>query len=121
MAYTVTTVDTGGNAGVGTGYVVEANGGVPRKVCDDCEIHQWTRDDRHLLILDKNYKAISMVDIESGNRVAVITANENLGRPVIAPNERWIMFGNGQRVLLAPLHTNQISPEHEWTGGDRNG
>jgi eukaryotic-like serine/threonine-protein kinase len=116
VAYTVTTVDMGGNAGPGVGYVIEANGGVPRKVCDECEVHQWTRDDHHVVILEKNYKAISIVNIESGARVSVITSDEErFSRPVIAPNERWIMFGTAQRISLAPLYSDRNSPEREWT------
>ena len=42
VAYTVTKVDTGGSSGPGDGYVVATERGVPRKVCEDCIVENWS-------------------------------------------------------------------------------
>ena len=44
VGYTLTKVQTGGDAGLGDGYVLATTGGVQQKVCDNCEVSTWTPD-----------------------------------------------------------------------------
>jgi len=43
VAYTVTKVVTGGDAGYGDVLIVPSAGGVPRKVCENCQAAAWVR------------------------------------------------------------------------------
>jgi Tol biopolymer transport system component len=118
VAYTVTTVDIGGNSGGGAGYVVEVAGGAPRKVCEECQIYQWTRDNRQVVITEQGDKVMSRVDLATGAHVPVIVASSYLDRPLLSPNERWLVFNtdfsSDRKVLVAPLYDDRATPESEW-------
>jgi hypothetical protein len=53
VGYTVTKVNVGGTTGPGTGYVIGVASGAPRRVCDDCQVWQWTKDNSEILITEK--------------------------------------------------------------------
>ena len=115
VAYTVTTVDIGGNSGAGTGYVVDLAGGAPRKVCDDCQIYQWTRDNRHVVITEQGDRVMSRVDLASGVRVPIIQASSYIDRPLLSPNQRWLIFNTDfnqdRRVFVARLYDDRPTPD----------
>jgi eukaryotic-like serine/threonine-protein kinase len=112
VGYTVTTVELGGQAGPGTGYVVETAGGAPRRVCDDCEIYQWSRDNTHLYVVDRG-AVVTRLDLASGSRTQVIAASA-VDRPLLSPNERWLVFNSRRKVFVAPLYPDRATPEEEW-------
>jgi Tol biopolymer transport system component len=118
VAYTVTTVDVGGNSGAGAGYVVDLAGGAPRKVCDGCQIYQWTRDNRHVVITEQDDRVMSRVDLATGVRVPIIQASSYIDRPLLSPNQRWLIFNTDfnqdRRVFVARLYDDRATPENEW-------
>jgi hypothetical protein len=111
----VTTVDTGGAAGPGDGYVVETAGGVPRRVCEACQVDLWTRNNRHVVINER--QALVRVDVATGNRVPLVTVSAGLlDRPMFGPNGRWMTFNLTRRgVFVAPVYADRASQEAEWT------
>jgi hypothetical protein len=131
VAYTVTMVNLGGAQGPGVSYVVETAGGAPRRVCDNCQIYQWSRDNSQLFIVERRTQ-ITRLDLASGSRTPVVAAvagpNEvdDIDRPLLAPNERWMVFNSGRRVFVAPLYPDRATPETEWitvhrsTGAERS-
>ena len=94
-------------------------GGVPRKVCDDCQIYQWTRDNSHIVITEQGDRVMSRVNLATGARLPVIVGSAYIDRPLLSPNERWLVFNTDfttdRRVLVAPLHDDRATPESEWT------
>jgi Tol biopolymer transport system component len=60
IAYTQDSNVTGGFS-AGTGYVIETSGGVPRKVCDACELHGFLADNQHVLVALNDRHAIRVV------------------------------------------------------------
>ena len=64
IAYTQDSHVTGGSAG--TGYVIETSGGVPRKVCDACELHGFLADTQRVLVALNDGHAIRVIDIRTG-------------------------------------------------------
>jgi serine/threonine protein kinase len=84
VAYTETAVNRGGGGGPGTGYVVEVAHGAPRRACDDCEVSQFTRDNRQLVITEQGSRVVSRVDLGTGSRTPLITGSR-VSRPLLAP------------------------------------
>jgi len=123
VGYTVTKVNTGGTAGIGTGYVIGVASGTPRRVCDDCQVWQWMKDNRHILITETNDTVLNRFDLATGTRVPIIVASSNIDRPFIAPNEQWMVFNalyrgsdenGGPKVFVAPLYQDRPTPVPEW-------
>jgi eukaryotic-like serine/threonine-protein kinase len=115
VAYTVTATETGGAAGPGAGYIVESNGGVPKKVCDRCEISLWTRDDRQIVIVEPGSNGFTRLDVRTGARTPLVTTTRIIDRPMFGPNGAWVTFNGGGGVQLAPVHPDRPSGEDEWT------
>jgi Tol biopolymer transport system component len=114
VAYTVSKTDTGGNSGPGAGYVVEATGGAPRKLCDDCQVWGLTRDNRRIVITEQSNRVMSRMDLATGARVPAIVASAYIDRPLLSPNERWLVFNADSKVFAAELHDDRATPESEW-------
>jgi Tol biopolymer transport system component len=123
VAYTITTENRGGDAGPGAGYVVEAAGGAPRQVCDECQIYQWSRDNTQVFAVDQR-EGLVRLDLATGSRMPVVAPATRpsrvdasglaVDRPLLAPNGRWLAFIYGRTVFTAPLHTDRATPESEW-------
>ncbi len=130
VAYTVSKTNVGGNAGPGAGYVVETVGGAPRKVCDDCQIYQWTRDNSQVVMTEQDDRVMSRVNLATGAHVPSIVSSSFIDRPLLSPNERWLVFNTDfntdRRVFAAPLYADRATPESEWitihssVGGERS-
>jgi hypothetical protein len=92
IAYTQNSEVTGGSAG--TGFVVETAGGVPRQVCDGCEMHGFLADNQSVLAALNDGHAIRLIDVRSGRArdLVVATAGQRLDRPHASPDDRWLAF-----------------------------
>jgi len=116
VGYTVTTTETGGSAGPGTGYVVETSGGVPQQVCDNCEINLLTRDARRVIVTEPGRRAFFVIDMQTRERTTLVAALQGpLDRPLIAPNGQWLTFNNIRGVYSAPLLHDRAAGERDWT------
>jgi hypothetical protein len=114
VAYTLTNVQTGGNAGLGDGYVLETTGGVPRKMCDNCEAVAWTTDGQ--LVFDTGgRKTLERVSLKTGERYPLIDSSASVDRPLFGPNGTWMIFNMEGRIVRAPVHPDRGSAESEWT------
>jgi hypothetical protein len=83
-----------GVASIGTGFVIETSGGVPRKICDECSLHGFLADNRHVLMALKDGHAIRVVDARTGAARDLVTGTggERLDRPHVSPDGRWLAF-----------------------------
>jgi Tol biopolymer transport system component len=115
VAYTVTATETGGLGGPGAGYIVESSGGVPKKVCDRCEISLWTRDDQQVVIVEPGSNGFVRLDVRTGVRTPLVTTTRTIDRPMFGPNGAWVTFNGGGGVQLAPVHPDRPAGEDEWT------
>ncbi len=57
---------------------------------------------------------MSRVDVATGSRLPMIVASENVDRPLLSPNQQWLVFNSARRVLVAPLYVDRATPEREW-------
>jgi Tol biopolymer transport system component len=103
VAYTVTTIDEGGNAGPGAGYVIATSEGTPRKVCDECQIYQWTRDDGALILLEGSPFRATLLTLKTRQHAVVLSDPGVIDRPILSPDGRWISFGSANAEKLAPF------------------
>jgi serine/threonine protein kinase len=113
-AYTITKVDIGGNGGPGDGYVVETSGGAPRKICENCQVDQWTRDGRFALVVEDDGRRVSRLEVTTGKRILLLEGSEPIDRVLFGPDGRWMTFNVPQHVYLAPVHADRASTENEW-------
>jgi hypothetical protein len=92
IAYTQDSRLTGG--ALGTGYVIETSGGVPRKVCDSCALHGFLADNERVLLALDDGHAIRTIDVRTGatRDLAVAEAGTRLDRPHASPDDRWLAF-----------------------------
>ena len=128
VAYTITRVVTGGDAGFGDVLIVQSAGGVPRKVCESCQAAAWVRDNQQLVITEgPSYNTLMRVNVTSGERTPmVVVSSGSVDRPLFGPNGRWVTFNSNQGVFVAPVYADRASSESEWTklvalnGGERS-
>jgi Tol biopolymer transport system component len=114
-AYTVTKVDTGGNDGPGDGFVVETARGAPRQICSDCQMDQWTRDGRFVIVAEENRRRISRIEVATGKRLPLLEGDEEMDRLQFGPDGRWMTFNVRGHVYLAPVDPEIASSKDQWT------
>jgi len=114
-AYTITYVDAGGTDGPGDGYVVDTSGGAPRKVCENCQLGQWTRDGRFVLVAEPSHRRIDRLEIATGKRIPLLQSSLGMDRVLFGPDGRWMTFNVPQQIYVAPVHQDRGSSEDEWT------
>jgi dipeptidyl aminopeptidase/acylaminoacyl peptidase len=114
VGYTVTKVQTGGDAGLGDGYVLETSGGVPRKICEDCEVSAWTPDGQ-LIFNTSDRRKLVRLDVRTGERYDLIDAPEAVDRPMFGPDGRWVIFNVPGQIVRAPVYPDRAAPQAEWT------
>ena len=111
IAYTRNSDATGGSAG--TGFVIETAGGVPRRVCDGCEMHGFLADHQSVLAALNDGHAIRLIDVRTGNArdLVVAAAGERLDRPHASPDGRWLAFRR-QSNSVGKSFVVRLSPDH---------
>ena len=114
-AYTVTKVDTGGTGGPGDGYVVETTRGAPRQICDNCQLDQWTRDGRLVVVAEEGGRRLSRLDVATGKRILLLEGAEPMDRLQFGPDGGWMTFNVAGHVYLAPVHSDTASSKEQWT------
>ena len=82
-AYTVTKVDTGGTDGPGDGFVVETTRGAPRQICSNCQLDQWTRDGRFVIVAEQGRRHLSRIDMATEKRVLFVGGRRSYGSTAI--------------------------------------
>ncbi len=114
IAYTQDSNVTGGSAG--TGYVIETSGGVPRKVCDACELHGFLADNQRVLVALNDRHAIRVVDTRTGAARDLVVAENGgrLDRPHASPDDRWLAFrrtrGTAGKTVVVRLTSGRPVP-----------
>jgi dipeptidyl aminopeptidase/acylaminoacyl peptidase len=97
----------------GTGYVVEASGGVPRKVCEACELHGFLADNKRVLAQLGDGHAIRVIDSTTGAAHDVVVAENGsrLDRPHASPDDRLLAFrrarGGMSKTFVVPLTSDR--------------
>ena len=111
IAYTQDSNVSGGSAG--TGFVIETAGGVPRKVCDACELHGFLADNHSVLAALNDGHAIRLIDVRTGRTrdLAVAAAGARLDRPHASPDDRWLAFRR-QSNSVGKSFVVPLSPDH---------
>ena len=118
VAYTITRVVTGGEAGFGDVLIVPSAGGVPRKVCENCQAEAWTRDNQQVVVgIGPYHRTFERLNVTSGGRTPLAAVSSGqIDRPLFGPDGRWVTFNSNNRaVFVAPVHADRASPESEWT------
>ena len=115
-AYTVTGVVTGGGGGPGEVFVIETDGGAPKKVCESCQVDAWTHDARQVVVANEGRRELIRIDRTTGVRTPLIGASKGpFDRPMFGPNGAWVTFNGPDGIYVAPVHADRASTETEWT------
>ena len=94
VAYTQS-VNVAAETAVSTsGYVIETAGGVPRKLCDACNLHGFLADNHRVLASLTDGHAIQAIDTRTGTPRDLVVVNDGarLDRPHVSPDNRWLAF-----------------------------
>ncbi len=105
---------------IGTGYIVDAAGGVPRQICQDCGVHGFLSDNRRLVAVMKEYREIAVVDSTTGEIQPVLeTTDGKLDRPHPSVDDRWLavrdVVGTDAKVLVGALSPGHPEPLSHWS------
>jgi Tol biopolymer transport system component len=90
----------------GTGFVIDASGGTPRRVCDKCNLYGFLSDNRRVLALRRGL--IAAIDTRDGSQIELVRTDKgSLDRPHVSPDDRWIAFrqalDTGGKTFLAAV------------------
>jgi dipeptidyl aminopeptidase/acylaminoacyl peptidase len=99
------------------GYVVEAEGGVPRRICDACVFFGFLSDSRRLLLVatDRGRGIARVIDSASqATHDLLIADSVNLTRLHASPDDRWLSFQFGNKIFVVPLTPGRPPPRETW-------
>ena len=102
-------------------YTVPAGGGVPEKVCGDCDLPwQWSADKQSVLFRMLRPNRLGLLKLGDGEpKSAGRSPNFAWVRTQFSPDERWVAFHvswdeRKRRVFIAPFRNEAVAPESEW-------
>jgi Tol biopolymer transport system component len=103
----------------GTGYVADAAGGVPMKICDDCGVHGFLSDNRRILVVNNGLHTIRVVNVMTGIGEDAMTVTENkIDRPHASPDDHWLAFrivkGAMAKSYVTSLKPGSPAPSSAW-------
>jgi hypothetical protein len=104
VGYTVSLNPSGGNSGNGTGYVIAADAGSPRKICDDCQLYAWTPESDGILLVTGNPETIQLLDRGTGRQTTIVSPDPSIDRPMVSPDGKWISWNAPGKIFVAPFH-----------------
>jgi serine/threonine protein kinase len=111
-------VQTGNLADHGNGFVLERASGVPKSLCQNCEVHGFLSDNKRVLVVSDNDHVIATIDTSTGRREDLVKSAASLvSRPHASPDDRWLAFRNtngtvGKSFLTALVPGRPREPEH---------
>lgn len=106
-------------------FLVSANGGLKRRISDDCSVFAWGHTSRSLLCFA--ISGMSLLEIESGRQRQVTT--KIVAGGALSWDDRWMAGYRGAeqpgrtRIFVVPIHEKELTPESDWvpiTNGDYN-
>jgi hypothetical protein len=115
-----------GAAGKRRGYVVDSAGGVPRLICEDCEVWGFLADSRRVLLTDRANTANGgangwVLDVTTAARqdvLKVADAAQGLVRLHASPDDRWLAFrriqAQGGKTFVASLRPGVPPGREAW-------
>jgi hypothetical protein len=101
-----------------TGYAVDTDGGVSRKLCERCGVYEFLSDNRRVVATIDD-KAIAIIDSLTGERVdqLVERGEGSIERPSVSPDGRWLSFrrtvGTVAKTFVMPMRPGSTSPGGE--------
>lgn len=109
IAYTVTQVPNEQN---GTGYVVNASGGVPTRVCEKCVLFGFLSDNRRVLAADG--PRVRVLDPSNAGAEDILSDERSgFGRIHAAPDDRWVAFQH-RGVFVTALMPGRPADKALW-------
>jgi len=100
--------------------VAPVRGGASRRVCETCQVGEWTRDGRRIAVASGpgGNGHIFSIDVESGeSRGLVLAGDAPLNRPHFNPDNRLLAFRifstTSQSVRIAPVG-EAPAPQESW-------
>src|SRR5579862_9052078 len=101
------------------GYAVSLAAGGTERICEDCSDYSWASDKTKLLLLGTSPARISVLDLASKRRTALLNHPYYLlWNPRFSPDDRWVSFNatipGRSRIFVAPFGNTGLVPESEW-------
>ena len=96
-------------------YLVPATGGAAELICEDCgQITAWSPDGKYLLGNTVDQR-LYLVEAASRRRIDFLSlSGRSFFGGKFSPDGRWITFGGGGHVYIAPFQGETPAPESSW-------
>jgi eukaryotic-like serine/threonine-protein kinase len=107
------------NAVPPSSFIVDVSGGVPRQICERCELYGFLSDNRRVLAVWDDWTTLGTIDVRSGARMVLArSAQGRLSRPHASPDDKWLAFrgfvGGAGSSFLVPLTPGRPVPRESW-------
>jgi serine/threonine protein kinase/Tol biopolymer transport system component len=103
VGYTV--VDAEGSSS----FVVSAQGGTARKICEGCFVHAWLPDNRRCIVeYLAEHPRIKAIDVEDLSREDLFDADALINRVIPAADGRWLAVGGQDVAWIVSLERGRV-------------
>lgn len=110
IGYTVSQVP---NEPSGTGFLVNARGGVPKRICERCTVLGFLSDNRRVLIVDDS--RVRALDVVTSQTQDVLSADAaGFGRVHVTPDDRLAVFQHRGKMFVSALAPGEARTPAAW-------
>ena len=102
-------------------HVIPTRGGAARKLCDPCEIGDWSADSQTIVVVkaENNAGRLTRLGIDDASTQDLVVSTEQaVSRPFPSPDGRLLAFRRGasgrDAIAIAPLTGEQPVPSRAW-------
>ncbi len=110
-------------------HIASAAGGVPKPVCQGCNLWDWSADGTKMLVRETPpgpTHVVQVLEVATGKRAGVLRHPQRLAHARFSPDGRWISFitwieADRTRLWVAPYRGEGRIEERDWiplTAGD---
>jgi hypothetical protein len=96
-----------------SGFVISAQGGTARKICDGCFVHGWLPDNRRCIVeYTSEHPRLKAINVENGSTEDLFDADTLISRVIPAAHGRWMAVGGQNVVWIVSLDRGRVgTPE----------
>lgn len=110
---------TASSAADSDGFVIGSHGGVPKPLCQKCEVRGFLADNRRALAVTTRRTRIAIIDTATGASTDVVVADgDEVTRPHVSPDDRWLSFRlivkGSAKTYVVHLTPGRVVPRAEW-------
>ena len=111
---------TSADNGIGEGFTVNVDRGVPARFCESCSVFGFLSNSRTILIADERMTRLRALDLLTGQSRIILQAPSAMGRLHLSPDDRHVAFNFDGKQWIATVHPDRPTPQSEWQEVDQH-